>query len=43
MIFLLEDDKMLSKGISIALQKDGHKVTAVYGWTEAIQQYDKEA
>lgn len=42
-IFLLEDDKMLSKGISIALQKDGHKVTAVYGWTEAIQQYDKEA
>ena len=30
-IFLLEDDKILSKGISIALKKDEHMVTAVYG------------
>ena len=31
-IFLLEDDTILSKGISIALKKDGHTVTAVYGF-----------
>ncbi len=41
-IFLLEDDKMLSKGISIALQKDGHLVTGVYGFTEAVQEYQKK-
>ena len=38
-IFLLEDDRILSKGISIALEKDGHIVTAVYGYTEALQKY----
>lgn len=38
-IFLLEDDKILSKGISIALEKDGHTVTAVYGYMEALQKY----
>ena len=37
-IFLLEDDKILSKGISIALKKDEHTVTAVYGYLEALQQ-----
>ena len=36
-IFLLEDDKILSKGISIALEKDKHTVTAVYGYMEAVQ------
>lgn len=41
-IFLLEDDKILSKGILIALQKDGHIVTAAYGFMEAIQQYQKQ-
>ena len=41
-IFLLEDDKILSKGILIALQKDGHMVTAAYGFMEAIQQYQKQ-
>lgn len=41
-IFLLEDDKILSKGISIALKKDGHTVTAVYGYLEALQQYQKQ-
>ena len=40
-IFLLEDDKILSKGISIALKKDEHTVTAVYGYLEALQQYQK--
>lgn len=40
-IFLLEDDRILSKGISIALKKDGHTVTAVYGFTDALQQYPK--
>ena len=40
-IFLLEDDKILSKGISIALKKDEHMVTAVYGYLEALQQYQK--
>lgn len=39
-IFLLEDDTILSKGISIALKKDGHTVTAVYGFWEALRQYD---
>ena len=38
-IFLLEDDKILSKGISIALEKDGHTVKAVYGYMEALQKY----
>lgn len=38
-IFLLEDDKILSKGISIALEKDRHTVTAVYGYMEALQKY----
>ena len=38
-IFLLEDDKILSKGISIALEKDGHTVIAVYGYMEALQKY----
>ena len=41
-IFLLEDDKILSKGISIALKKDEHTVTAVYGYLEALQQYQKQ-
>ena len=39
-IFLLEDDKILSKGISIALKKDEHTVTAVYG-IEAPQRIPK--
>lgn len=38
-IFLLEDDRILSKGISIALEKDGHQVTAAYGYIEALQKY----
>ena len=38
-IFLLEDDKILSKGISIALEKDGHRVTTAYGYVEALQKY----
>lgn len=38
-IFLLEDDKILSKGISIALGKDGHHVTTAYGYVEALQKY----
>lgn len=41
-IFLLEDDKILSKGISIALEKDGHTVTAVYGYMEALQKYQRK-
>lgn len=38
-IFLLEDDKILSKGISIALKKDEHKVVTAYGYLEALQKY----
>lgn len=34
-IFLLEDDRILNKGISIALEKDGHAVTPAYGFCEA--------
>ena len=41
-IFLLEDDKILSKGIVIALQKDCHTVSAAYGFMEALKQYDKQ-
>lgn len=41
-IFLLEDDKILSKGISIALEKDGHTVKAVYGYMEALQKYKNQ-
>lgn len=41
-IFLLEDDKILSKGISIALEKDEHTVTAVYGYMEALQTYQNQ-
>ena len=41
-IFLFEDDKILSKGISIALKKDEHMVTAVYGYLEALKQYQKQ-
>ena len=41
-IFLLEDDRILSKGISIALKKDEHTVVAAYGYLEALQQYQKK-
>ena len=41
-IFLLEDDMILSKGISIALKKDEHTVTAVYGYLEALQKYQNQ-
>ncbi|MFQ9985197.1 MAG: response regulator transcription factor [Lachnospiraceae bacterium] len=41
-ILLLEDDHMLSKGIEIALEKDCHHVTAVYGYVEALQQYNDQ-
>ena len=38
-IFLLEDDKILSKGISIALKKEEHSVVTTYGYLEALQKY----
>lgn len=38
-IFLLEDDRILSKGISIALKKDEHTVVTAYGYLEALQKY----
>lgn len=41
-IFLLEDDRILSKGIAIALEKDGHQVTAAYSFREAVEQYKKQ-
>ena len=41
-MYLLEDDKILSKGISIALKKDEHTITAVYGYLEALKQYQKQ-
>lgn len=36
-IFLLEDDKNLNRGISLALEKDGHGVTPAYGFFEALE------
>lgn len=41
-IFLLEDDKLLNKGISIALQKDNHTVTPAYSYLEALQSYQQK-
>ena len=41
-IFLLEDDTLLCRGISIALQKDHHTVTAVSGYLEALQKYQRQ-
>lgn len=38
-VFLLEDDRILSKGISIALKKDEHSVVTAYGYLEALQKY----
>lgn len=38
-IFLLEDDRILSKGISIALKKDGHHITTAYNYVEALKKY----
>lgn len=35
-VFLLEDDRILNKGISIALKKDNHTVTSAYGFFEAL-------
>ena len=42
-IFLLEDDKILNKGISIALQKDNHTVTSAYSFIEALNLYNKKS
>lgn len=41
-IFLLEDDRILNRGISIALEKDEHTVAAVYGYLEAIKRYQDQ-
>lgn len=42
-IFLLEDDKILNKGISIALKKDNHDVTSAYSFFEALNLYNKKS
>lgn len=42
-IFLLEDDKILNKGISIALKKDAHTVTEVYSFVDALNKYQKKS
>ncbi len=36
----MEDDRDLSKGISIALQKDGHEITPAYSYNEAVKCLD---
>ena len=41
-ICVMEDDKIVSKGISIAHEKDEHTVTAVYGYLEALQKYQSQ-
>ncbi len=41
-IFLLEDDIILSRGISIALEKDQHTVTTAYGYIEGLQKYKNQ-
>ena len=42
-IFLLEDDLILNKGISIALQKDDHAVTSAYSFLEALNLYHQKS
>lgn len=42
-IFLLEDDEILNKGISIALRKDGHEIVSAYGIAEAVGLYTAKA
>ena len=41
-IFLLEDDELLNRGISIALKKDGHHVIQCYSFTEAVKRYAEQ-
>lgn len=41
-IFLLEDDRILNKGISIALEKDKHTITAAYSFMDALNLYQKK-
>ncbi len=41
-ILLLEDDKMLSTGIQIALQKDHHKVIPAYSFFEGVEKYTQQ-
>lgn len=41
-IFLLEDDEVLSRGISIALKKDGHDVTQAYGFAEGLDGFERK-
>ncbi len=41
-IFLLEDDEMLSRGIEIALKKDGHHITHFFRFREAFSHLEKD-
>ena len=41
-IFLLEDDEILNRGISIALKKDGHRVIQCYNFTQAVKRYKEQ-
>ncbi len=41
-ILLLEDDKNLSKGIAIALEKDKHIVVPAYSFFEGVESYTKQ-
>ena len=40
-IFLLEDDEMLNRGISIALRKDSHHITGCFRFREALEKLEK--
>lgn len=42
-IFLLEDDKLLNRGISIALKKDNHTITPAYSFFQALDLYNKKS
>lgn len=41
-ILLLEDDKTLSNGIKIALEKDKHTVVPAYSFFEGVESYTKQ-
>lgn len=41
-VFILEDDKMLGRGISLALDKDGYEVTFAHNYVEGINMCSKK-
>lgn len=41
-ILLLEDDRLLNRGIQLALEKDKHEVVVAYNFFEGVENYSKQ-